>query len=104
MTTTNLMTNCSKCQKKTLHIEQKINHILHVLLTVVTAGFWIVAWIYIALSHNKKTQCTICGHDKKFIEDYLSENKNSKDGSSGIMVIFALLFIVIAAFMIHLMD
>ena len=104
MTTTNLMTDCSKCQKKTLHIEQKINHILHVLLTVVTAGFWIIAWIYIALSHNKKTQCTICGHDKKFIEDFISENKNSEDGSSGIMVIFALLFIVIAAFMIHLMD
>ena len=56
MPTTNVMTNCAKCQKKTLHIEQKINHILHLLLTIFTAGFWIVAWIYIAFSHNKKTQ------------------------------------------------
>ena len=104
MPTTNVMTNCAKCQKKTLHIEQKINHILHLLLTVFTAGFWIVAWIYIAFSHNKKTQCTICGHDKKFIDDYLSESKNSEDGSSGIMVIFVFVFMAIVAFILYLMD
>ena len=104
MPTENIMYPCSVCQKQTVHIEQKINHILHVLLTVVTAGFWIIAWIYIALSHNRKTQGTICGHDKKFIEDFISENKNSEDGSSSIMVIFALIFIVIVAFVIYLMD
>ena len=71
---------------------------------LVGENFWIVAWIYIAFSHNKKTQCTICGHDKKFIDDYLSESKNSEDGSSGIMVIFVFVFMAIVAFILYLMD
>jgi len=30
--------------------EKKTNHILHLLLTVITVGFWIPVWIYVSYS------------------------------------------------------
>lgn len=77
MPTINVMTNCSKCQKKTLHIEQKMNHILHLLLSVVTAGVWIIVWIILAILHSNKPQCTMCGHNKGLINDTIAEIKNA---------------------------
>ena len=77
MPTTNVMTNCSKCQKKTLHIEQKMNHILHLLLSIVTAGVWIIVWVILAILHSNKPQCTICGHNKGLINDTIAEIKNT---------------------------
>lgn len=104
MPTTNTMLNCVKCQKKTLHIEQTINHILHLLLSVFTAGFWIIAWIIIAITHDKKTQCTNCGHNKGFISDAISSSSNTEDGSSAKMVIFALIILAIIIFILYQMD
>ena len=77
MPTTNFMANCSKCQKKTLHIEQKMNHILHLLLSIVTAGVWIIVWVILAILHSNKPQCTICGHNKGLINDTIAEIKNT---------------------------
>jgi hypothetical protein len=51
---------CEKCSKQTLHIAQAINHILHLLLSVVTGGFWIIVWICIGITSGKGI-CTICG-------------------------------------------
>ena len=82
MTTINTMTHCYKCQKKTLHIEQKINNILHLLLSVITAGVWIIVWVLLAIFHNKKTQCTVCGHNKGLINDTLTAIKNSDENET----------------------
>ena len=80
MPTTNVMTNCVKCQKKTLHIEQKLSHILHLLLAIVTAGVWLIIWILLAFFHDKKTQCTVCGHNKGIINDIIVKpNKVEED-------------------------
>lgn len=103
MPTSNVMTNCSKCQKKTLHIEQKLNHILHLLLSVVTAGVWLIVWILLALFHDKKTQCTVCGHNKGIISDLIVKpNKIEEDtqediktGNSDLRGFFFMVLIVI---------
>ncbi len=64
MATKQKMQKCKTCGKKTLHIQQTPNHILHLLLTVVTGGLWAIAWIIISLS-SKNPQCTVCGSDNK---------------------------------------
>jgi hypothetical protein len=60
MPTKQTMEYCEKCGKQTLHIVQAVNHILHLLLSVVTGGFWIIVWICIGITSGKGS-CTICG-------------------------------------------
>ena len=112
MPTTNVMTNCSKCQKKTLHIEQKLNHILHLLLSVVTAGVWLIVWILLALFHDKKTQCTVCGHNKGIISDLIVKpNKIEEDtqediqkGNSDLRGFLFMVLIVIVAVATYIIN
>jgi hypothetical protein len=42
MSTKQTMLNCVNCEKPTLHIQQTPNHILHLLLSLVTGGIWII--------------------------------------------------------------
>ena len=79
MPTTNVMMTCVKCQKKTLHIEQKINHVLQLLLSIVTAGLWLIVWAFLVFFHDKKTQCTLCGHNKGFKNDLMAVTKFGTD-------------------------
>ena len=79
MPTTNVMMTCVKCQKKTLHIEQKINHVLQLLLSIVTAGLWLIVWALLVFFHDKKTQCTLCGHNKGFMNDIMAGTKFRPD-------------------------
>jgi hypothetical protein len=54
---------CHKCDRQTMHEREPINHILHLLLTVLTCHFWM--WIWGLLwAHNvfmKPALCTKCG-------------------------------------------
>ena len=103
MPTTNVMTNCSKCKKKTLHIEQKLGHILHLLLAIVTAGVWLIVRILLAFFHDKKTQCTVCGHNKGIINDMIVKpNKVEEDtqediktGNSDLRIFLLIVFMAI---------
>lgn len=63
MPTKQLMNYCSKCKKQTLHIKQTPNHILHLLLSLVT-GFWVIVWILVAIN-TRDSNCTICGGIEK---------------------------------------
>ncbi len=56
---------CRTCGKATLHIEDQTNHLLHLLLSVLTAGAWIIVWILAAASF-RKPRCTICGTYAKY--------------------------------------
>ena len=42
MPTSNLMKHCVECKKKTMHFQEKPNHILHLLLSIITVGIWLV--------------------------------------------------------------
>jgi hypothetical protein len=54
------MLNCRTCGKATMHLVARPNHILHLLLSVVTAGLWIIVWLLVGLKEKKAT-CTVCG-------------------------------------------
>ena len=43
-----------------MHLKDATNHILHLLLSVVTGGVWLVVWLLIWLK-PKRSQCTVCG-------------------------------------------
>jgi hypothetical protein len=62
MPTENIMHPCTICEKQTVHIQKRINHILHLLLSVLFLGLWLIVWIFITLFGNRTPVCTICGN------------------------------------------
>jgi hypothetical protein len=55
---------CKACNRQTLHVcqETNCNHILHLLLSIVTCGLWLPIWLLAAISSSKYTPiCTACG-------------------------------------------
>lgn len=62
MSTTNAVLPCAVCHRPTLHLVEKPNHILHLLLSVVTMGLWLIVWLLVSLhSRDKLEVCTVCG-------------------------------------------
>ncbi len=64
MATNQTMKYCKACKSKTMHVQPSTSHILHLLLSIITSGIWIVIWIIIAMNNSSKAQCTQCGKDK----------------------------------------
>ncbi len=60
MSTDQKMLNCRTCGKPTLHLVERPNHILHLLLSVFTAGLWLIVWVLRGMSEKRAT-CTVCG-------------------------------------------
>lgn len=54
---------CPTCNQQRLMRRQGTNHVLHLVLTVLTIGIWGLVWIFVAVS-NKGTapwRCSVCG-------------------------------------------
>ena len=53
---------CSDCKAKRLFEKQGTNNILHLILSLVTAGGWLVVWLFCGLANAfKPFRCTVCG-------------------------------------------
>jgi hypothetical protein len=52
---------CDNCGKETIFVENRRNHILHAILSIFTAGFWLIIWLCLIIFKDKKTQCKTCG-------------------------------------------
>ncbi len=53
---------CSHCEKKVLAVKDKVNHVLHLILSLCTIGLW--SWIWLILwivNLCKSYRCTKCG-------------------------------------------
>ena len=37
----------------------KVNHLLHFLISVITCGFWVLVWVWLALVKNKEQRVRI---------------------------------------------
>lgn len=59
---------------KTKIASTKVNHILHLLLCIPTAGLWIIIWILIAISASSKRS----GYEKDLKEFYQMKGKVEK--------------------------
>lgn len=52
---------CQYCKRQTQYERQGANHILHLILTVLTGGLWLLGWIAIAiLSRFRPRYCCNC--------------------------------------------
>lgn len=51
---------CRGCNRQVLVRRKGTNHVLHLLLTVVTCGLWLVIWLLSAIKIGG-WRCTVCG-------------------------------------------
>jgi hypothetical protein len=53
---------CNVCLRQSLFQKPKINHILHLILSIVALGFWVFVWITLAIINaTKPVRCVTCG-------------------------------------------
>ena len=52
---------CGNCKKNVMAQRNAPNHILHLVLSVMTVGFWLVVWVLLAIAGVNSKRCTECG-------------------------------------------
>jgi hypothetical protein len=53
---------CHVCQQQRMMTKPKINHVLHLILTLVTLGVWSLVWLTLGIiSTAQGFRCTQCG-------------------------------------------
>lgn len=53
---------CATCGRQTLHTKARVNHVLHLILSVLTAGLWLFVWAALGMSNSaSRTRCAGCG-------------------------------------------
>lgn len=54
---------CAVCNEVMPHSQETTNHVLHLLLSVITAGLWVPIWILLSIGNGKAmATCTKCGN------------------------------------------
>ena len=51
---------CKHCKERRMVVMQAPNHILHLLLSIVTAGIWLIPWI-LMIFVPRSFRCSVCG-------------------------------------------
>lgn len=54
---------CDSCHKRTVVFRKGTNHILHLILTILTAGLWLVVWLGVSVKFGG-WRCTVCGSNR----------------------------------------
>jgi hypothetical protein len=62
---------CYECERYRLCRRSSPNHVLHLLLSVVTVGLWLWVWLFLTLFVRGHWQCSKCG--SKYV--YRNERK-----------------------------
>lgn len=53
---------CKTCATHRPFEKEKVNHVLHFLLSIFTIGFWAIPWMLMALSNALSSyRCRVCG-------------------------------------------
>ena len=52
---------CLHCRERVMAVGQKPNHVLHLILTCLTAGLWGVVWCCVAAGKIGGYRCSRCG-------------------------------------------
>lgn len=51
---------CKNCGQSRKVERRTANHVLHLILTILTAGFWLIVWILVAIRIGG-WRCSACG-------------------------------------------
>lgn len=52
---------CKTCGRQTMHLVSRPNHILHLILSIITLGAWLLVWAFVAV-FRRAPECTVCGN------------------------------------------
>ncbi|WP_018878948.1 zinc ribbon domain-containing protein [Thioalkalivibrio sp. ALE9] len=52
---------CKVCRQDTVHFQPSTSHVLHLLLSIVTFGVWLIVWVLIGMNNASQAQCSKCG-------------------------------------------
>ena len=74
---------CDNCDEYVLAVRKGTNHILHLLLTLVTGGIWIIVWIFASVKMGG-WKCSKCGSPvyKLFTTKELNNAESNQDDKS----------------------
>lgn len=53
--------HCPHCNKRVLAQGRKPNHVFHLILTILTLGFWSWVWLLVAIGMIGGYRCLVCG-------------------------------------------
>ena len=67
---------CKACKRKTLHVGPNTSHVQHLILTVLTMGFWFPAWLFVSIRNEFSYECTEC--DGTMVDDKIESDWNPK--------------------------
>jgi hypothetical protein len=71
---------CVDCDKDILVQRKGINHLLHLILTIVTAGWWLLVWIFLILlktfGMGANWKCSSCGGESLMMDSKSKEALN----------------------------
>lgn len=57
--------HCKDCGQQRLFTKERISHVLHLLLTLVTGGLWIPVWVICGIVNlTRPYHCPICGKEE----------------------------------------
>ena len=62
MPTDTKMLRCENCEKITMHFQQRWGSIVHLILTLLTGGVWLLFWM--SGTGKDKPECNTCGWQK----------------------------------------
>ncbi len=96
MSQKNEMIGCNNCQEMTMHISTPPNHILHLILSIITGGAWFIVWMILLIT-QKNPQCTKCGLTS-------NQTPTSKIVAIVLLVLWVLYFIFIVVFIVGLLT
>lgn len=53
---------CENCKKEVVSIGgRNINHILHIILSIITGGLWLLVYLFICMTAPVIWRCPVCG-------------------------------------------
>jgi hypothetical protein len=52
---------CGQCRAERVHTVEGPNHILHLIVSLLTVGLWLIGWLVVVLMDRKELQCERCG-------------------------------------------
>lgn len=54
---------CRNCKTQVMTVRNTPSHLLHLILSIVTAGLWLFVWFFIIINGSGPARCTRCGLD-----------------------------------------
>jgi hypothetical protein len=73
---------CPTCQRQRYAIGTTVNHLLHLVLTLLTLGLWGFVWLFLWATTLSNYRCTKCGSKVSRVGGYAGRSSVEEDEDS----------------------